>query len=1793
MDPKDALRQARINFDRYTRIRKIPGVTDTATRELPEDGTISAANVPDTLTSEVSKYPNRQYSPRLVRRGNKVLGKELPSSPVHDKLRATKGTLENAMSRVDAAGTLNPRDRETLKTFISNSGVSDAATQFAIRLASSGNVSAARTSNVGDRISKTTDAKPKGQDATKPSEFDSVMQSAGDWLNYAQAAFQKGAEMVRDGVVQTVRQTTEPLAKTVQTFLPEGVVGAMVDKEYVDSLPGDVRLNAKIGIETLKGLDPTGLPVFVDQMLQPKGAEDAVEGYKNILERVIAGDEEAIAQLSGTVISGIGGALSADSFIPRIKGGKGVRAAAPIVSAADAERAAFAGMDRKAPIGANLVPEGVAMPDVANKPIEVADPVPQTVAQPVTPSAPIVQVQRQAVPADDTLGGLRYNTKTVRNPRGDKVPVEFRVVEREVLTVSHSGMDFTLNPQYPKEMQPRDRTRITQQLKIKQNAQNLDPGLLIDDFNSTDRGAIVVGVDGIVESGNGRLMSIDRAKQMHPERYADYQQYLLENYPEATGMKDPVLVQVRQGDMDWETRIKMAERDNEGSSMEMTRAEKARAGIKAVPEDAASRLHLVGNIQESVNSRANKGVVTEWLGNLPPNMLNAVLDIDGKSLSPEGVDLFVDAFTAYAVGPEDGFKLLTTIMDDGDFGKRAWSALSKSLGEIGQMRQKEMGGHGLSGDFRRSLVEAMEYVRQAKEFGSISLWKKQGSIFGRDPIAMQMFEVITAPDAVSAFPSVVSEVANRLDMADGGFFGDEMAIPLSEIFNDAMASLEVRRAERRAASATEQDGLLPDNPPQSNDGGKMPPQAGAVDWKLLAAAGTASIGAAVVASPAFQQWWKDSSFTEKGVSAAVAAAAVASLYGIRKAGAGSGSAARFSIDSALLDPLALARKYAGSEEKVSKSFGQVLNQLTSARSEHVFESSRALGRINHAATKVFGKNWLDKKTFREWDIQVRDVMEANVAEGRPWHDGLPKEAIAFIEEVKPILDDLIDEWEAEGGKVIVRNQDDQHLKIDEMSQNGTVMLRLSSGAEVEYVGYDVVPPDPNDPFSVEQVVINAVDQEGSPVVIKPGQSFGRPIYRLGHSFVPRQFKPEFVKILKGLGDGERVKQAVGQYMAGVPIEMLKSRFPSMDVDVAIRLAEMLEDQNKWAGIRGDEMLAELVDMAVDVDGMGVSPNTFMASLERERGYQLAKFENNQGRNIDPYESSYIQSLTRYLDRGWLRVAIARQFGPTSHALGSAIRLIGSRNADYGRYLSQFIGRAMGIGNDAPAETIARAASRIDGAYQALTKLTGGTTVISQANDLVFAATEAGMLNIGKAAGELLRDTKKDLALDADALAGLRSQFVTDLMMDDPEIPANGIINQVKRSFGKGSENLREGNLSAASSDFVTGVMALLGIRGADRAVKRLAAVTLLRDVQSIMQRYQSTGNAKVKAEAFSELRKYGMESFAEMDPLALPDNRRAMAKLGQSIRRTYTYSGSVEDFPLWMASPGGSFMMRFKKPVYMTTRYLMERVMADLGAGRTETLVKFLTTSLGFGLASTYLKDVIRLAGLNDETREAAMKGDWSSFVWQFFKGAADRTVVNVLMDPERRQSLAEVMYAAGQQLYDSGSLGFIGDVTSLNRQNSDITGTTYPSWRLTAPLTMLEGEQWARALSQGYSKGERAREDLTAYDPELAKSLMDQEFSASALEQIGRSVLLARRAMDMLNLKSPVMQIRELERKARKKGGRTIEEDARYLQLMKDVYGRANYIRDEVDRANPKGESQLEKVSEAMGITQRGTPRN
>ncbi|WP_327062146.1 hypothetical protein [Leclercia adecarboxylata] len=291
-----------------------------------------------------------------------------------------------------------------------------------------------------------------------------------------------------------------------------------------------------------------------------------------------------------------------------------------------------------------------------------------------------------------------------------------------------NNLDGTINPKFPAELQPRDRTRMASKIQVSKIAGNLRPAQLSDSGLSS-HGAPIVGPDNVVESGNGRSMGILRA---YEQGQADsYRQYLIEHAGdyglktadiEKMGM--PVLVRERVTELD---RAKFARDSNQSDLQEMAASEKAFVDAEMLDERLMAM--FAPSDEGNLLARTNDAFIRSFMKEIGDTATAGLVTTDGRP-TKQLIDRIQNAIFAKAYKDERLVKLvaeepdpdmrniltaLNTAASDfaqmqmlsGDVHKQAVSGLVSGIEEVG----------GLDKQAIAALQEAINLVRQAKDSG--------------------------------------------------------------------------------------------------------------------------------------------------------------------------------------------------------------------------------------------------------------------------------------------------------------------------------------------------------------------------------------------------------------------------------------------------------------------------------------------------------------------------------------------------------------------------------------------------------------------------------------------------------------------------------------------------------------------------------------------------------------------------------------------------------------------------------------------------------------------------------------------------------------------------------------------------------------------------------------------------------------------------------------------------------------------------------------------------------------------
>lgn len=377
--------------------------------------------------------------------------------------------------------------------------------------------------------------------------------------------------------------------------------------------------------------------------------------------------------------------------------------------------------------------------------------------RPVTLREPDIKPDAKALPAPLPPGrpvkSEARDTGEVVTPSGRSVKTEMVVVDAGDIVASNRA-DFTPNPNYPGELQPRDRTRAQSQAQVQSIANNLDPRLLGPSATAGE-GAPIIGPDGIVESGNGRALAISLAYARNLPSAERYRAYLESLGVDTSGIARPVLVRRRVTELSAGDRAAFAREANARNTLSLSVGEQAKADADALPD---SLLDLVKS--DTVTAATNRSFVKAALDAITPESERGTLFGKGGSLSQDGRTRLENALFAKAFGDVD---ILASLREDVSGNIRGIAgALVDAAPTLARLKADVAAGRVDEAlDITPAILEAARLVREARSSG--------GSV--RDLVAQQDAFSRLSPEAeaiLSRFfrDSALSRPASRPSIAD-------------------------------------------------------------------------------------------------------------------------------------------------------------------------------------------------------------------------------------------------------------------------------------------------------------------------------------------------------------------------------------------------------------------------------------------------------------------------------------------------------------------------------------------------------------------------------------------------------------------------------------------------------------------------------------------------------------------------------------------------------------------------------------------------------------------------------------------------------------------------------------------------------------------------------------------------------------------------------------------------------------------------------------------------------------------
>ncbi|MBR3585086.1 MAG: hypothetical protein IKO00_03590 [Oscillospiraceae bacterium] len=312
------------------------------------------------------------------------------------------------------------------------------------------------------------------------------------------------------------------------------------------------------------------------------------------------------------------------------------------------------------------------------------------------------------------IRGARYGSTGYTLNNNDRVGITYAFVPMESLTVSNAT-DGSINPDYPQELQPRDRTRSESLRQIIDMANNLTPERLEKNAD-VQGGAPLVRSDGVVIAGNGRSMSLRLAyDQGKADRYVQYLKDHAGEWglsPEDMPEDMPMLVRIADEGQDWE---QLARDSNVSTVAAQSDSEQARTDAKNLRQHPEVLDKLIPDEDGNLNTAANRAFISDFINKVVPGAERGELRTDDGLLSQHGLKRVQHAIFEMAYGDASLLEKLSERLDN-DM-KNVTNALLAAAPQVVAYENAVDKGDRYDIGLRQFIKDAVELYRSTKEKG--------------------------------------------------------------------------------------------------------------------------------------------------------------------------------------------------------------------------------------------------------------------------------------------------------------------------------------------------------------------------------------------------------------------------------------------------------------------------------------------------------------------------------------------------------------------------------------------------------------------------------------------------------------------------------------------------------------------------------------------------------------------------------------------------------------------------------------------------------------------------------------------------------------------------------------------------------------------------------------------------------------------------------------------------------------------------------------------------------------------
>jgi len=396
-------------------------------------------------------------------------------------------------------------------------------------------------------------------------------------------------------------------------------------------------------------------------------------------------------------------------------------------------------------------------------------------------------------------------------PSGARVEVRPEVVDASTLQRATGAL----------QVRDRSGNNAASQQQIEDIAINLDPARLMPNVDAS-QGSPIVGPDNIVDSGNGRVAALERVYEAYPDQAAAYRKALEDAGYDLTGIDRPILIARRVTPLSDAARAQFNADVNGSTTARLSAVELAAMDRNALTDSVLS-LHAT---DAPITAAANRPFVARFLGELPQNERNALIDRNGD-LTADGVRRIENALVAAAYGDVDAAALRKFAEATDDNTRAVVGALADVSGKWLAMRRAIQRGE-ISPDYDQTpeLTEALRKLsgwreQAAREKRPVSIVIKEGMaqgdmLSGSLPAGTRLFvrTFYTSDDFTQAagretIGKLVGDLVDAsMDLGQPDMLGDAYAATKLGVLQRVANDLETD-VLKAPSVATRVDGIVP------------------------------------------------------------------------------------------------------------------------------------------------------------------------------------------------------------------------------------------------------------------------------------------------------------------------------------------------------------------------------------------------------------------------------------------------------------------------------------------------------------------------------------------------------------------------------------------------------------------------------------------------------------------------------------------------------------------------------------------------------------------------------------------------------------------------------------------------------------------------------------------------------------------------------------------------------------------------------------------------------------------------